>query len=134
MLVIMVDVRTMQSLVDRSRFGRWWGLVVDAVDPARVRVPWREELLRPGDVMHGACAMVAADVAVWVALCARLPKGEFALTVHLGTDYLAPARGDVVAEARLLKVGKRLAFATAETRELDGALVAVHQITYALPS
>ena len=124
----------MQALVDRSRFGLWWGLVVDAVEPARVRVPWRAELLRPGDVMHGACAMIAADVAVWVALCARLPNGEYALTVHLGTDYLAPARSDVVAEATLLKVGKRLAFGRAETRALDGTLVALHQVTYALPS
>lgn len=133
MLGTMVDVRAMQSLIDRSRFGRWWGLVVDSVEPARVRVPLREELLRPGDVMHGACAMIAADVAVWIALCARVPDGEHALTVHLASDYLAPARGDLVAEARLLKVGKRLAFATAETRTLDGTLVAVHQVTYALP-
>ena len=78
--------------------------------------------------------MIAADVAVWVALCARVPNGEFALTVHLGTDYLAPARSDVVAEARLHKVGKRLAFASAESRDRDGTLVAVHQVTYALPS
>ncbi len=55
------------------------------------------------------------------------------MTVHLATDYLAPARGDLVAEARLLKIGKRLAFASAETRTLDGTLVAVHQVTYALP-
>jgi uncharacterized protein (TIGR00369 family) len=128
-----VDLQAMQSLVDGSAFGRWWGLVVDSVEPARVRLPMRAELLRPGDVMHGGCAVVAADVAVWVALSVRVPGGERALTVHLATDYLAPARGDLVAEARLLKIGKRLAFASAETRTLDGTLVAVHQLTYAFP-
>jgi uncharacterized protein (TIGR00369 family) len=131
----MSEREKLQAMVDRSHFGRWWGLIVDSVapDPVRVRVPARTELLRPGDVLHGACAMIAADVAVWVALCGRVANGEGALTVHLASDYLAPARGDIVAEARLLKVGKRLAFASAETRTLDGTLVATHQITYALP-
>jgi uncharacterized protein (TIGR00369 family) len=106
----MSEREKLQAMVDRSHFGRWWGLIVDSVapDPVRVRVPARTELLRPGDVLHGACAMIAADVAVWVALCGRVANGEGALTVHLASDYLAPARGDIVAEARLLKVGKRV--------------------------
>jgi uncharacterized protein (TIGR00369 family) len=135
MLPTMSNREKLQAMVDRSHFGRWWGLMVESVDPdpVRVRVPARTELLRPGDVLHGACAMIAADVAVWVALCGRISNGEGALTVHLATDYLAPARSDIIAEARLLKVGKRLAFASAETRTVDGTLVAVHQITYALP-
>jgi hypothetical protein len=31
-----------------------------------------------------------------------------------------------------VKVGRRLAIATAETRTIDGELVAIHNVTYAL--
>ena len=124
----------MQRWVDESPFGPWWGLVVETAGEgfAGVRLPYRPELQRLGGVLHGGCAPVVADVAVWVAIIASVERGEQAVTTHLATEYLAPARGDIVATARLLKVGRRLAVGTAETRTLDGTLVAAHTITYAL--
>ena len=75
-----------------------------------------------------------ADVAVWVALIAEVEGGEHAVTVHLASDYLAAARGDIIGNARLLKLGRRLAVASVETRMVEGTLVAVHRVTYALVS
>lgn len=121
-----------QRLVAAAPFARWWGLEVTSLAPVRVRLPLRPELLRPGEVLHGAAAMCVADVAVWVALFAEVPGGERAVTVHLATDYLAPARSDVSGEARLVKVGGRIAVGTCETRAADGTLVAFHTVTYAL--
>jgi acyl-coenzyme A thioesterase PaaI-like protein len=77
--------------------------------------------------------MVVADVAMWIAIIAAVDGGERAVTIHFATDYLAPARGDIIASARLLKVGRRLIVGSVDTRALDGTLVAVHQVTYALP-
>jgi uncharacterized protein (TIGR00369 family) len=130
----MTDRATLQQYVDASPFGVWWGLVVESAGggTGRVRLPYRAEFLRLGGVLHGACAMIVADVASWVAIIAEVDGGEQAVTVHLATEYLAPARTDIVAEARLVKVGRRLAIATAETRTIDGELVAIHNVTYAL--
>ena len=84
-------------------------------------------------VLHGGCAMVTADVAMWVAIIAAVEGGERAVTVNLATDFLAPARGDIIAAATLLKVGRRLVVGSVDTRTDDGMLVAVHRVTYAMP-
>jgi uncharacterized protein (TIGR00369 family) len=134
MLERMTAIETMQRWVDESPFGPWWGLIVESAahGTAAVRLPYRPELQRLGGVLHGGCAMVVADVAVWVAIIATVEGGEQAVTTHLATEYLAPARGDIIGTARLLKAGRRLAVGTVETRTLDGTLVAAHTVTYAL--
>jgi acyl-coenzyme A thioesterase PaaI-like protein len=59
--------------------------------------------------------------------------GERAVTVHCATDFLAPARGDIIATASLLKVGRRLIVGSVDTRSDGGTLIAVHRVTYSLP-
>jgi uncharacterized protein (TIGR00369 family) len=72
---------------------------------------------------------------VWIAIIASVEGGERAVTTHLSTEYLAPAQNcDIVANARLVKVGRRIAVALVETRTTTGTLVATHSITYALRS
>jgi len=68
-----------------------------------------------------------------VAIIAAVEGGERAVTVNLATDFLAPARGDIIAAATLLKVGRRLVVGSVDTRTDDGMLVAVHRVTYAMP-
>lgn len=125
----------MQQHVNAQPFGPWWGLVVESVSSggASVRLPHRRELQRLGGVLHGGCSVVVADVAVWVAIMTVVEGGEDALTVHLTTDYIAPASHDIIGTARLVKVGRRLAVGMAETRMEDGKLVGIHHVTYALP-
>ncbi len=126
----------MQQRVDASPFGPWWGLLVESVSSgaSSVRLPYRQSLERLGGILHGACTAVVADVAVWVAIMTVVEGGEHALTVHLTSDYIAPARSDIIGTARLLKVGRRLAVGIVETRADDGKLVGSHQVTYLLPS
>ena len=125
----------MQQRVDASPFGPWWGLLVESVSSgaSSVRLPYRQSLERPGGVLHGACTVVVADVAVWVAIMTVVEGGEHALTVRLTTDYIASARSDIIGTARLLEVGRQLAVGTVETRADDGKLVGMHQVTYLLP-
>jgi uncharacterized protein (TIGR00369 family) len=126
---------TAQRWVDESPFGAWYGFVVETAEAglASVRLPYRAEMQRLGGVLQGGCAMIVADVAMWVAIIATVEGGERAVTTHLATDFLAPARGDLIATARVVKAGRRLIVGTVETRALDGALIAIHQATYALP-
>jgi uncharacterized protein (TIGR00369 family) len=124
----------LQRWVDESPFGPWWGLRVEAAgkNSATVRLPYRPELQRLGGVLQGTCVVVVADVAMWIAIIATVEGGERAVTVNLATDYLAPARDDIVGTATLIKVGRRLVVGSVDTRTPDGTLVAVHRVTYAL--
>ncbi|MBR0652922.1 PaaI family thioesterase [Roseomonas terrae] len=86
-----------------------WGIeVISAAGGlATCRLPWREELLRPGGTVSGPALMGLADVAMWAALfgvtCGRDESLTTSLTIHF-MRRLAP--GPVIAEARLLKRGR----------------------------
>jgi uncharacterized protein (TIGR00369 family) len=126
----------LQRWVDESPFGPWYGLRVESAGDgeARVRLPYRAEMQRLGGVLNGGCAMIVADVAMWVAIISAVDGGERALTVNMSTDFLAPARSDIIATARIIKAGRRLIVGSADTHDAGGALVAVHRLTYALPA
>ncbi|MEW5963301.1 MAG: PaaI family thioesterase [Pseudomonadota bacterium] len=113
-------------------------ILFEAVDEgtARLRMLAREHLLRPGGTVSGPSMFLLADVAVYAALLGA--KGETALdavTVSLTINFLSrPPPADLVATARLLKVGRRLAVGEVENHS-GGAdeLVAHAMATYALP-
>lgn len=103
---------------------------------ARLRLPESIEHLRPGGTVSGPAMVMLADVAVYVAILATL--GETALqavTTSLNVNFLKrPQPGDLLAEARLLKVGRRLVVGEVATFAVaSGDLVAHTTATYALP-
>lgn len=127
-----LDIASAQKLVDGTDFGRWWGFRVEAVGDgtATVRLPYREELLRPGRVLHGGCAMVLADVAFWIAAATRVGSPETNLTLEMKTNFLRGGASDLVTSARVIRAGKRVVFGDAQTLDAAGELVAHHTLTY----
>ncbi|GGJ16678.1 PaaI family thioesterase [Neoroseomonas lacus] len=86
-----------------------WGIeVVSAADGAALcRLPWREELLRPGATVSGPALMGLADVAMWAALLGITGGKDESLTTSLTIHFLRRlAPGPVLAEARILKHGR----------------------------
>lgn len=86
-----------------------WGIEVleAAGGRAACRLPWREELLRPGGTMSGPALMGLADVAMWAALLGVTGGRDESLTTSLTIHFLRRlAPGPVLAEARLLKRGR----------------------------
>jgi acyl-coenzyme A thioesterase PaaI-like protein len=78
---------------------------------ARVRLRAIRKNLRPGGTLSGAAMMALADVAIYVALLGEIGLVPLAVTTSLTINFLRkPPLRDVLAEARLLKVGKALAF------------------------
>ena len=66
--------------------------------------------LRPGDTVSGPTLMTLADVAMYIVLLAHIGRVELAVTTNLAINFLRkPEAGHLVAEARLLKLGRRLA-------------------------
>ena len=101
---------------------------------AELVLPAREDFLRPGGVLQGGCAMVLADVAVWIAVLSWYGADDQAMTQNMMTSFLRPARGDLSCAARVLHPGRRVAYATATTCDPDGKVVAHHTVTYMRPS
>ena len=109
-----------------------WGIeVVGAAEGrATVRLPFRPDLLRPGGTVSGPALMGLADVAMWAALLGVTGGRDESVTSTVMVNFLRPfAPGPVVAEARLLKRGKRMVFGEVLLRAESAAEVSAQVTT-----
>jgi len=102
---------------------------------SRVRKRYHVRSLRPGGTIAGTTMMTLADFAPYVAVLASIGWVPLAVTTNLTINFLKkPAPRDLVAEARLIKLGKRLAVAEVAIRsDGDQDLVAHAVSTYSIP-
>jgi uncharacterized protein (TIGR00369 family) len=87
------------------------GLTIERVEYADVRVRrhFAEDYLRPGGTISGPTMMELADFAMYVAVFSAIGPQPLAVTTNLNINFLRkPARADLIAQARLMKIGKRL--------------------------
>src|SRR3979490_1639738 len=76
-----------------------------------LRQRYSDQMLRPGGTVSGPTLMALADFAMYVVLLSAIGPVGLAVTTNLNINFLrkgAPRHG-VLALARLLKLGKRLA-------------------------
>ena len=113
------------------------GLSIEAVweRGCRVRQAFRASSLRPGGTISGAAMMALADFAMYVAVLAAIGPVPLAVTINLNINFLRKATpGDLTAEARLLKLGKRLTVGEVDIRcEGQDEPVAHVTSTYSIP-
>jgi uncharacterized protein (TIGR00369 family) len=113
------------------------GLAIEALweGGCRVRQSYLEASIRPGGTISGPTMMALADFAMYVAVLAEIGPVPLAVTINLNINFLRrPGPRDLIAEARLLKVGKRLA--TGEVTVFsDGEEAPVAHVTstYSIP-
>lgn len=92
--------------------------------------------LRPGGTVSGPNMFALADVAVYLAILARIGPVALAVTTSGGIDFLRkPEAGrDLIGEARLLKLGRVLAVGEVLIRsEGRPEPVARANMTYSIP-
>lgn len=102
---------------------------------AQVRAPYDTRFLRPGATISGPVMMGLADFAIFAALLSRIGLQPQAVTTNLNINFLRrPEPKDLVATARILKLGRRLAVGDIFIR-VDGRddTVAHATASYALP-
>jgi len=113
------------------------GLSIEAVwdGGGRVRQAYSDGSVRPGGTISGPTMMALADFAMYVAVLAAIGPVPLAVTTNLNINFLRkPARCDLVAEARLLKLGKRLAVGEVTIRSDGEAEPVAHATsTYSIP-
>lgn len=111
--------------------------VVEAVwvRGARMRMRYHESLLRPGGTISGPAMFTLADLAMYAAVLGSIGPVPLAVTTHLSINFLRrPDQGDMIAEAQLLKLGKRLAVGEIALHSERQEELAAHAVaTYSLP-
>ncbi|MEV0634927.1 PaaI family thioesterase [Streptomyces sp. NPDC050619] len=90
------------------------GLCVEALgdDRAILRLPWSDRLSREGGGLCGQALMAAADTATVIAVSAARGAYGPMTTVQQSTSFQRAVTGsDVLIEAVVTKLGRRMAFA-----------------------
>ena len=110
---------------------------LEAVGPlsARMRLAYHERHLRPGGTVSGPSMMALADYALYAAILANIGPVALAVTTSLNVNFLRrPGPAALIAECRLMKLGRRLAVGDVAIRSAGTeALVAHATGTYSIP-
>lgn len=127
-----------QALIERDLpLGHWLGFKVESLGEGRtsVRLPFRKEFVRPGGTIAGPALMALADCAMYAVILGLRGEAIMAVTSNLSIHFLrAPKLVDVMAEAELLRLGRRLAVVEVTLySEGDAKPVAHVTGTYAMP-
>lgn len=94
-----------------------------------------EKHLRPGGTVSGPALFALADVAAYAAILAHIGPVALAVTTNLNINFLRkPAPGLIQGNAKILKLGKRLAIVEISITARENDQLVAHAIaTYSLP-
>lgn len=132
-----LDATQLQRFFEQEGIDGGATMRVEEVGPqtARLRLQASGRTLRPGGSVSGAAMMALADLAIYAALLGEIGMVPLAVTTSLTINFLRkPPPRDLLAEARLLKVGRALAFGEIVLfSEGDPRPVAHCTSTYSIP-
>ncbi len=122
---------------ETSGLSRLWPFEVLSigVGEATLRIGYEERQLRAGGTVSGPTLMTLADTALYAAVLSQIGHEPLAVTSDLTIHFLRkPPPAAVIGEARLLRIGRRLAVGEVRIRsEASDVLVAHATGTYAIP-
>jgi len=95
-----------------------------------VRMPAGEMILNALGVVHGGALCALADSAIGTALRSALDPGDTLATIEIKLNFIAPARGETVARAQAVHLGRTTAVADVEISDAGGTLVAKGLATF----
>jgi len=122
-----------RRLIDSNNFPRLLGFSLDLLEPRRavLSVDVGEKLLQLQGIMHGGAIASLIDTAVALAIAGISEPGDRFTTVELKVNYLSPIKaGRAIADARLIKTGRRIIVADCDVSDSSGKLAAKALVTY----
>ena len=136
--MIVMDVAALQAFLARDFAQVAADFVVERAeaDGLTLRLRVAEHHLRPGGTVSGPAMFALADLAMYLAILARIGPVALAVTTNCSMDFMRKpqAGGDMRAEARVLKLGRSLAVGDVMLFS-DGMAepVARASLTYSIP-
>jgi len=114
------------------------GLQVENIEAGKVaiRLPFRENFIRPGGTVSGPVQLVLADLVMYAVVMSLLGPVELAFTANLTCNFLRrPRPADLIGYGQILRLGKRLAVGEVLLYS-EGELAPIAHITctYSVPS
>lgn len=102
---------------------------------ATLIMPFGPQMIRPVGVVSGPALMTLADVGMWAAILSLAGPLEMVVTTNLNVNFLRMAQDtDMIGEARVLKMGRRLAVSSIDLiAAKSGDLVAHASGSFAIP-
>jgi len=108
---IVMDAGELHEFMSQA-FDRPLSWSIERVEPdgVRVRQPVGGTDLRPGGTVSGPTLMALADGVAYIAILSRIGPAALAVTTNLNINFMRrPRPVDLVADARILKLGRTLA-------------------------
>lgn len=133
-----ITVAEFNELIDKHLLlAAQFGMTAERIGPgtATLRLRFAASHIRPGGTIAGPVQMALADVALYAVVMSLIGRVELAVTTSLNINFLRrPAPVDIVAHAKILKLGKRLAVGEcALYSEGEEDMVAHVTGTYSIP-
>jgi len=127
----------LQQMLDGAFPGTKLPCTVESITTTTARLRQRIGVFdsRPGGTVSGPTLMALADCAAWMVIVGQIGPVALSVTTSLHIDFFRkPELVDLVAQATLLKLGKRLGVAEVALYS-DGSdeMVAKAQVTYSIP-
>lgn len=128
-----VTIEKLQQLITRGPFNKWLNFTVLKSDDEgiEIKAAWREEwIVNPERrYTHGGILGAIVDVAADYAIAARL--GRPVPTIDIRVDYHKAAMpGDLIAKARVVRMGSQYSTAESAIYDQEGTMVASGRGTY----
>ena len=118
-----------------SNVPRQFGFELEAAEAGRavVRMRVASKHKQVHGVVHGGVLAAMADTAGALATYMVVPRGTRLATLEIKINYLEPVdRGNVTAEARVLRIGKNFAVVDCEVLDAKGRLAAKALMTFSI--
>lgn len=111
---------------EKSYFVKLLDLKLEHVEHGRavMRMPYRSEVQNGTGAIHGGAIVSLCDTVFYIALASIYGRDQDTTTVSLQCNFLAPATGDLVAEATVLRSGRRICYGEVQVR--SGEKIVAH--------
>ena len=113
------------------------GMLADTISygKAILRLPFRDNMIRPGGTIAGPFMMALADVTMYAVALSVIGEVQLAVTTSFNINFLhRPLPADLIAQGKVLKAGKRLVVSEVEVQSEGNKEAVAHATgTYSIP-
>ncbi len=116
-----------------NHFPKLVGIEIDDIEPGRAKLSLEvgEKHRQLQGIMHGGAIATLIDTAVAFAIVGASEPGAKFTTIEMKVNYLSPIiEGRVIADARLIRDGKRIVVAECDVFDAAGKMAAKGLLTY----